>query len=184
MRFRKCENWGWFKGLIILSEQPIMIQQIAVCQKFYLKPKINKNYQLTLYHNWIAKKCQNWKIWKTTFFDTRNNKELIKSSFSKSGIIEKTFFLVPIFYGIFAQKSCLHWHFCPRMLLFTDKMADGKSDLPGIRWFPIWTHSGICLLVQSPFLLHDVLLVPFRRFISPFYLLFESKRLVFSQIIW
>ena len=49
VRFRKCENWGWFKGLIILSEQPIMIQQIAVCQKFYLKPKINKNYQLTPY---------------------------------------------------------------------------------------------------------------------------------------
>ena len=60
VRFRKCENWGWFKGLIILSEQPIMIQQIVVCQKFYFKPKINKNYQLTLFgsllnHQKVAK---------------------------------------------------------------------------------------------------------------------------------
>jgi len=118
VRFRKCENWGWFKGLIILSEQPIMIQQIAVCQKFYLKPKINKNHQLTLYHYWIVKKCQNWKILKTTFFDTRNYKDLIKSSFSKSRIIEKTFFLVPFFLRYFFTKILFELTFLPENVTF------------------------------------------------------------------
>ena len=104
MRFRKCENWGWFKGLIILSEQPIMIQQIAVCQKFYLKPKINKNYQLTLYHNWIAKKCQNWKFEKPRFSILEIIRSWSKVHFRNQESLKKRFLLY-LFFTVFLHKN-------------------------------------------------------------------------------
>ena len=91
MRFRKCENWGWFKGLIILSEQPIMIQQIAVCQKFYLKPKINKKLLINTIPLLNRQKVPKLENFKSHVLDTRNYKDLIKSSFSKTGPSKKRF---------------------------------------------------------------------------------------------
>ena len=115
MRFRKCENWGWLKGLIILCEQPIMIQQIEVCRKFYFKPKI----KLTI-----------------------NTLQTITDSFesAKMGKLQKPRFWYSKIRGIFYQKfvfACRNRIFGTTFQIFPKKylVENHKFVWNNLKWF-------------------------------------------------